>query len=561
LPPVSLPDRLAAVPRPWWVVGGSVVAVVSLFLTLAAVGGDDSMASVDSASPASTTSSVPPDSAVSTAPRASTTVRSTTTIDPDEYAPPDEDEDDPAVVARPIPEEPDDAVPPTTLSPPPWAASTRVMPGGYLGADVGCARDLGADGLDAFLADRVGPVLGWDYQHVYALGGDRYLWLFQDAFVDHTGAVSNLGNARFVHNAALLQTGKCFTLLHRGTAAKPAPFEDGNGVADVKNKWYWPMGGEVSNGQLWMFWAEMLKDPYDPAPPDGLGWHPNKVYIAAYDVKTLARLAFYPAPDSGAIPMYGYAVSSDASYSYLFGNTFEQNMVREGGFWNGPHSATQMFLARVPRGVLSGRPEYRTADGWSPNRDDAVPISERFYAENPMQPRLLDGQWVAATKVDGYWGEDLVIDVAPDPWGPWTTVDAFRLQPRGNDPRKNTYHAHLLPWRDKFGSVLVTVSNNARNMLRDAWPRPDRYRPMVTYSAFRPTPPPPDPTTTMSAATTTLEPTTTVTTVAPTTITVSTTSIPTTPPPTTHAPTTSTIATTTTSSSSTTSTSSTTVAP
>ena len=33
---------------------------------------------------------------------------------------------------------------------------------------------------------RVGPVLGWDYQHVYPLGGDRYLWLFQDTFIDLT---------------------------------------------------------------------------------------------------------------------------------------------------------------------------------------------------------------------------------------------------------------------------------------------------------------------------------------------------------------------------------------
>ena len=172
-----------------------------------------------------------------------------------------------------------------------------------------------------------------------------------------------------------------------------------------------------------------------------------------------------PAQDPNVTPIYGYAVASDNVYSYLFGNTFEQNMTREGGFWNGPHSATKMWLARVPRGQLYARPEYRTADGWSPNRNDAVAISSRFFAENPMQPRYMDGQWVAATKVDGYWGEDLVIDVATDPWGPWTPVDYFRLQPRGNDPLKNSYHAQLLPYRDKFGSVLVVVSNNARNML------------------------------------------------------------------------------------------------
>ena len=125
-------------------------------------------------------------------------------------------------------------------------------------------------------------------------------------------------------------------------------------------------------GQLWVYWVEMVKDPVDPAPPDGLGWHPNRVYVAAYDQWTLTRTAWMPAQDPNVTPIYGYAVASDNVYSYLFGNTFEQNMTREGGFWKGPHSATKMWLARVPRGQLYARPEYRTADGWSPNRNDAV---------------------------------------------------------------------------------------------------------------------------------------------------------------------------------------------
>jgi len=446
------------------------------------------------------------------------------------------DENDPAVVARPIPAEPTDSTPPSTTAPPPWAASTRTTPGGYVGTDVGCVTELSAPVLDKFFADRLGPLLGWDYQHVYAMGDNRYLWLFQDAFIDYSGTVSNLGKARFVHNAAMMQDGLCFTLMYRGSTTSPEPFEPGDGTASVSKKWFWPMGGEMGMGQLWVYWVEMVKDPVDPAPPDGLGWHPNRVWVAAYDQWTLTRTAWMPAQDPSVTPMYGYAVASDNVYSYLFGNTFEQNMTREGGFWKGPHSATKMWLARVPRGQLYARPEYRTADAWSPNRNDAVPISSRFFAENPMQPRFLDGQWVASTKVDGYWGEDLVIDVANDPWGPWSPVDYFRLQPRGNDPIKNSYHAQVLPYRDKLGSLLVVVSNNARNMARDAYPRPDRYRPMVTYSKYQPTPPP---TTTTTTSTTT---STTTTTLAPTT----------TPPPTTEPPTTTSTSTTSTSTTTTT---------
>ncbi len=458
------------------------------------------------------------------------------------------DEAEPAVAARPEPVDvPLDEPPPTTIAPPPWAASTAVTSGGHLGTDVGCADDLSVDSLNRFLGDRIGPVLGWDYQHVYPLGGDRYLWVFQDAFLDHSGVVNTLGAARFVHNAALVQDGTCFQLLHRGTSNRPDAFEVGDGRADLRTKWFWPMGGELVGDELWMFWVEMIKDPYDPDPPNGLGWHPERTFLASYDATTLERTSFFLAPNSGALPVYGYAVSSDDTHTYLFGNTFEQNMFRDGGFWNGPHSATDMWLARVPFGRVATAPEYRTADGWSLDAADAVPIVSRFFAENPMQPRFVDGQWVATTAVDGYWGDQLAVDVAPDPWGPWTTVQFGPLVPRNGDPKMNTYHAQPLPWRDGYGSVLITVSNNARNMLRDAWNTPRRYRPMVIYAPYQPTP---APTTTTTTTTTSVPPTSTSTTTTSTTSTTTSS---------TSTTTTSSTSTTTTSSTSSTSTTSTTV--
>ena len=305
----------------------------------------------------------------------STTVAETTTTvapPPAEPAPPPVDPDAPAIVARPIPSEP--PPPPPAAPPPPWAGSTRTTGAGHVAVDVGCAGGRSASAIDSFLRERVGPVIGWDYQHVYPLGGDRYLWLFQDAFVDHSGTAATLDRASFVHNAALLQQGSCFTLLHRGSTSRPAPFEAGAGGGTL-SRWYWPMGGELSNGRLQVFWAEMVKDGYDPHPPDGLGWHPVRTWLATYDAGSLARLSFVAAADSSASPIYGYAVASDATHTYLFGNTFEQNMVREGGFWNGPHSATYTWLARVPRGRLADAPEYRTADHAALLRRGPVPAT------------------------------------------------------------------------------------------------------------------------------------------------------------------------------------------
>ena len=436
-------------------------------------------------------------------PEPSTTTSPTTIAPPTTVVtPPPVDADQPAVVARPIPVAPAE-LPPSAPAPP-WASSTRTTSAGYTTTSVGCATGSGAGAIDAFFAERVGPLVGTDYQHVYPLGGDRYLWLFQDAFVDHAGSAVRLDQSRFAHNVALVQDGTCFTLYHRGSAARPASFEPGYGESPL-TRWFWPMGGELSAGRLQVFWVEMHKDPYEPDPGDGLGWHPARTWLATYDASTLARLSFDPAPNDDVLPVFGYAVSSDATYTYLFGNTFEQNLVREGGFWSGPHSATSMWLARVPLGRLDASPEYRTDAGWSADRAAARPIVRRYWVENPMQPRYFDGQWVAATKVDGYWGEQLAIDVAPEPWGPWTTVEQRAVSPRRGDPAMNTYHAHLLPWRAADGSLIVTISQNARDMARDAYPQPWRYRLAARALPWHPVPTPPSPasTTTTGAATTT----------------------------------------------------------
>jgi hypothetical protein len=349
-----------------------------------------------------------------------------------------------------------------------------------------------------------------------------------------------------------VQDGACFTLYTRGTPEVPTSFEAGTGERSLRH-WFWPMGGETIDGQVYQYWVRMVKDAYEPGPGDGLGWHPDSVWLSIYDATTLARRWFGPAADPGIAPIYGYAVASDGDFTYLFGNTFEQNLVREGGYADGPHSATQTYLARVPRGEFSTLPEYRTADGWSADAAAAVPVSSRYWVENPMQPRHLGGQWVSVTKVDGYWGDELSVDVASDPWGPWTNVARRGVLPRDGDPLMNTYHAHLMPWLSN-GELVVSVSQNARNMVRDAYPHPVRYRPrFFSEPLVAPPPPPPTPeppttvpdtTTSTTTTTTTTVPETTSTTSTTTSTTSTTTTVPettstttsTTSPPTTTVP-------------------------
>ena len=95
------------------------------------------------------------------------------------------------LTARPIPPTGPPAAPAPEVPRPAWADSTRTTGAGYVATDVGCAGGTDAGSLDAFFADRVGPMIGSDYQHVYPLGGDRFLWLFQDAFIDHSGGATS----------------------------------------------------------------------------------------------------------------------------------------------------------------------------------------------------------------------------------------------------------------------------------------------------------------------------------------------------------------------------------
>ncbi len=274
-----------------------------------------------------------------------------------------------------------------------------------MAVDVGCATTLDAAGLDAFFRQRVGPVLGWDYQHVYPLGGDRYLWLFQDAFIDHSGRATSLNGVGFAQNAAMLQTGRCFTLLHRGTTAQPSSFEPGAGEQVLK-RWWWPLGGEVDGNRLRVFWAEMVADPTPPAPGDGLPWHPVATWLATYDATTLTRLDFprwHRAPvrnRSTATPWPLTPTSATCSatptsrtWPAKEASGTDRTRPRRCGWpgCRGRSSTSARSTGRAPAG------RRRTVN--------AEPILSRYWAENPMQPRFLDGLWVAVDEGERLLGQ------------------------------------------------------------------------------------------------------------------------------------------------------------
>jgi hypothetical protein len=373
----------------------------------------------------------------------------------------------------------------TSAGPPITAHELQVVPAslGSLHLEpLGCRDDLDSATLDEWFTGRVGPSYGFDNAHVLPISGDRYLWLFNDSFVDY-GAVpadEHIHDGTYLHNVALVQDATCFQFGHRGSVEQPGVFEGGL-TGDSSARFYWPLGGTAENGRIQVFWSEMQNFAV-PDVLNGIRRQPVATWLATYDPGTLQRLSFERAPNDGVLPQYGSAVVDDGEYSYLFGNSNLLRLDDVGGFHAGPFSGTRMYLARVPRGQLEADPEYFDGEQWSYEADDARPISERYYVSNAMQPRLIDGRWVSITKVDEFWGDRFVIDVADRPEGPWRTVLDRPVPiraPDGVDPASMvSYHPILLPWTDPDGSIVAVFSQNAAHW-PDAVDDPRRYRPHV----------------------------------------------------------------------------------
>ena len=340
---------------------------------------------------------------------------------------------------------------------------TTIAQSGYVVTRLGCVADRSATALDHTFRSRWGPIVGLDNAHVIKLGPQRFLWVFNDTYFDYTNSKTSLADSPSIRNAAVLQTGNCFRLVRRGDQNRILSFEPGD-ARDVTvegiDRFFWALGGEVRGRRIQIFWAEMKQDK-QPAPSDGIARHPVRTWLATYDARTLERLDFRPAPNDGVFPQYGFAVASDHQYSYLFGNSNLLNFSLEGGFFGRSHSATKMYLARVPRGQLEHAPEYRTADGWSDDAVDATPFSTRFAVENQMQPRFLAGHWIAVTKVDGFAGRDTLLEVADHPWGPWRVVSRRAIEPFRGWELMNNYQPVILPYRRPSGDLLIVMSQNA----------------------------------------------------------------------------------------------------
>jgi hypothetical protein len=314
-----------------------------------------------------------------------------------------------------------------------------------------CAAGTDSASLTRRFSSGIGPMVGADYQRAFRLPDGRRLWLFQDAFV-RTPA----GATRLVHNVGLVQSGRCFSLLRSGTAARPRPWI-GSRMTTPRRHWFWPLGGTVgADGMFRLFLAEMVER--------GSGYlnktEPVATWMATISLPGLRVVGLRKAPNSSG-QLYGWSVVDHGAFTYLYGHCYRQF---GWGFLGHAPCAANVKVARVPRGRLDARPAYWTGSRWSPRAGRAVNIAPRVGPRgerrgvNPMQIAFVGGRWLAVTKVDDWFGNSIYLDHARSPAGPWRTSTVVRAPRLGPASAFNTYFASFIGGNST--SLTIGLSNN-----------------------------------------------------------------------------------------------------
>ncbi|MEY2554443.1 MAG: hypothetical protein QOC57_2303 [Ilumatobacteraceae bacterium] len=352
-----------------------------------------------------------------------------------------------------------------------------------------CAAGTDTAHLNSLIANELGDLVGFDTPHVIALPDGRNVWTVQDAFISANPDVRSSSlrpPTGFAHNALIVQEGNCFTTLHGPiTPGEQCTVSDasyvGSDLTATCSHWFWPLGGGLDQlGRLAVFYVEVANDGGGGATT---GAYPVSVWVARFDSATFDLVSFAPAPAASGDVVFGSAVESDGTFSYLFGWSYDQFNLPD------PTSPppSQLFVARVPQGRFDQQPMYWDGHRWVAERSSAVAIDTApAGVANPMQPRLIDGKWVSVVKPDDWKGTTVEIDVADAPQGPWITSETVTVPTRTLDGRTNTYGAQLLPWRAANGNLMVAISNNAWQMDPLAFDNPTLYQPRLFELAAPP---------------------------------------------------------------------------
>jgi hypothetical protein len=140
----------------------------------------------------------------------------------------------------------------------------------------------------------------------------------------------------------------------------------------------------------------------------------------------------------------------------------------------------QLVLARAPAGEVEQFDtwRFRTADGWTPNLNDAAALADRMTTEFSISPVAHpDGPRYAMVQCEPLLGDHILARTSTTPYGPWSAPQAVYRVPGLDRAKKHiTYAAKAHPEVSRPGELLVSYVVNSLDFGESAT-NADIYRP------------------------------------------------------------------------------------
>lgn len=311
------------------------------------------------------------------------------------------------------------------------------------------------DDLNRMFDHEPAGVVGADYQRATALPDGRVLWTFQDAAVRTPG-----GAIVTVHNIGVLQDAACFAVLYRGTQAAPRPYLFADQTTPFRH-WYWPLDATIgADGRTYIYTAEMVERSAEYL----VHTEPVGTRVAVFDPATNSVVEYATPPDASAA-LYGWSVTADDHYTYLYAHCYRQ-------FGFDPYifdvlafdrsCAGRVTVARVPRGELWSPYQYWDGAGWQADPSRAAALTGLAAQRvNASQFRFTGNRFWVVDKEGDWWGNTIYTYVAESPTGPFRQIGAVP------EPLKcgecNTFFADWIPAEavaTPGGSLVYGLSHN-----------------------------------------------------------------------------------------------------
>ncbi|MFO0934965.1 MAG: DUF4185 domain-containing protein [Gemmataceae bacterium] len=296
--------------------------------------------------------------------------------------------------------------------------------------------------------------IGGDAIYSVKISDKRIAWFFGDTFV---GTVKNgrRDGAAMVNNSVGILSGSgsdAKMTFHFGKKPNGKP---GSFFTPPREPGFeWPLSGAMSGTKLVQTLVRI--EATQSGGPFGFKMMDQSLVVIENPGEDPAawKYSFVPLPfttgNEKRERLWGSACVTVSDMTYIYGT---EDRTRKLG-------TRQLLVARVPTSQMSDPKawRFRSAEGWSPNAEDAVGLANGLATELSVTPAP-GGGYVAVYTENGI-GDRIVGRFSTEPDGPWSAPRLLYSCPEKANSNIFTYAAKAHGWHDRPGELLISYSTN-----------------------------------------------------------------------------------------------------